>query len=787
MNMANPAIFLSYAREDAPAARRIAEALRAAGLEVWFDENELRGGDAWDAKIRKQIDACALFLPIISHHTQARGKGYFRLEWKLAVEQTHLMAEGMAYLAPVVIDDTLESGALVPPEFLKVQWTRLPGALPTPQFVAQIQRLLESPAAGSTPVSRPSSGAKAVTSVPTAGSQPKSRTPLVVAGGLVIGVAAVAVYFFLKPDASVAKSPATPVEPPTAAKPAASSAAENKSIAVLPFVNMSGDKESEYFSDGLTEEVLNALARNPALRVAARTSSFAFKGKSVPMDEIGRALRAASVIEGSVRKDGSRVRITVQLINAADGYHVWSETFTREMTDIFAVQDEIAAKVAQKLGGVAAATVGVPSTVAPTKNLAAYDLYLRARAAQNNGASEQTLETVRLYEQVLRADPDYAQAWAQLADVCADIFGRGLDSSNEMVVKARSAANAALRLAPNLPETHLALARVAQFIDRDPEAARRELEIVERLRPNEPELPAARVRLAYSTGQWGDSLIALVNKAVEADPQNATMLNAMAGILTSIGRWAEAETLYDRALSAGVGTDVAIRGKVSNLIVWTNDAAAALALVEKTPESARNTSRFYNQRAHIRMQLGDYDAAIADFERYRTVMKENYSTRSGPRSMGVNSILSIAEIETLRGNSARATQALDEALLEAQAYRRDFPELAGRLASTAFILARRGQATEAVAFIDALLRQALDSRDVPEIMSRRRSRAAVLAILGRNDEALAELQIVHASGYAFGYSLRRNDDYRSLSTDPRFQKLMAEAEARAYGQLRPKR
>ena len=109
------AVFLSYARDDAAAARRIAEALRASGLTVWFDENELRGGDTWDAKIRQQIDACALFLPIISAHTQERGNGYFRLEWKLAVEQTHLMADGMAFLAPVVIDDTPESGALVPP------------------------------------------------------------------------------------------------------------------------------------------------------------------------------------------------------------------------------------------------------------------------------------------------------------------------------------------------------------------------------------------------------------------------------------------------------------------------------------------------------------------------------------------------------------------------------------------------------------------------------------------------------------------------------------------------
>ncbi len=148
------AIFLSYARDDAAAARRIAEALRASGVEVWFDENELRGGDSWDAKIRRQIDSCALFMPMVSSHTQERSKGYFRLEWKLAVDQTHLLAAGVPFITPVVIDATTEATAIVPPEFMRVQWTRLADALPTTDFVAQVKRLLDAPVA-------PASGAVA--------------------------------------------------------------------------------------------------------------------------------------------------------------------------------------------------------------------------------------------------------------------------------------------------------------------------------------------------------------------------------------------------------------------------------------------------------------------------------------------------------------------------------------------------------------------------------------------------------------------------------------------------
>jgi hypothetical protein len=153
---ARRAVFLSYAREDTPAAQRIADALVSQGVEVWFDQSELRGGDVWDQKIRRQIKECALFIPIISERTQSRGEGYFRLEWKLAVERTHLMAEGMPFLAPVVVDETPEGAALVPAEFLRVQWIRLPGSLPTPRFVEQVKRMLELPgsAAVSTPFNR---------------------------------------------------------------------------------------------------------------------------------------------------------------------------------------------------------------------------------------------------------------------------------------------------------------------------------------------------------------------------------------------------------------------------------------------------------------------------------------------------------------------------------------------------------------------------------------------------------------------------------------------------------
>src|SRR5262245_17315613 len=257
------AVFLSYASEDAEAAQRICDALRTAGVEVWFDANELRGGDVWDASIRTQIRECALFVPIVSANTDRRGEGYFRLEWKLAVDRSHLMADDHAFLVPVAIDGTVDANRRVPDKFREVQWTRLLGGETPANFVEHVRRILSG------------------------------------------------------------SGPALRAAPSSAAAPAQRAA----SIAVLPFMNMSRDQEDEYFADGLAEELLNVLSKIGGLRVAARTSAFQFKGKHDDIAVIGRKLNVDTVLEGSVRKAGNRLRVSVQLVKVADGLHLWSETY----------------------------------------------------------------------------------------------------------------------------------------------------------------------------------------------------------------------------------------------------------------------------------------------------------------------------------------------------------------------------------------------------------------------------------------------------------------------------
>ena len=321
------AVFLSYASEDAEAASRICEALRAVGVEVWFDRSELRGGDAWDAQIKKQIHDCALFVPLISAHTNARIEGYFRGEWNLATRRLVNRAQNAAFLVPVVIDETREADAIVPEEFLRAQWTWLPGGETPPAFAQRVRQLLGLHRAPPRSAKAAASGAVEPGAVGPGFVRPRA-TPgtrrfglALIALLLVLGAGALW-YYQRADDAPTAKpelaaaAPVLPVGP------------DDKSIAVLPFADMSPEKNQEYMADGIADELLNLLAQAPDLKVIARTSSFAFKGQNIEVSEIAKRLNVANVLEGSVRKSGNKLRITAQLIRTADSTHLWSKAMT---------------------------------------------------------------------------------------------------------------------------------------------------------------------------------------------------------------------------------------------------------------------------------------------------------------------------------------------------------------------------------------------------------------------------------------------------------------------------
>ena len=264
--MAEPskAVFLSYASQDAAAAARIGAALRAAGIEVWFDQTELRGGDAWDQRIRGQLRDCALFIPIISEHTQARAEGYFRLEWDLADQRTHMVSRNKAFIVPVCVDGTSDKEADVPESFFKVQWTRLPaGDVPT-AFSDRIAALLGNTA----PDGRPATPAPIRSTMP-AVAKPRSHRRIAVAVAATVLWGAVGALIVALIGWQAWRGMTS--QRATGTSQAATLAVPEKSIAVLPFVDMSEKHDQEYFSDGLTEELLDMLSQVPDLRVPART------------------------------------------------------------------------------------------------------------------------------------------------------------------------------------------------------------------------------------------------------------------------------------------------------------------------------------------------------------------------------------------------------------------------------------------------------------------------------------------------------------------------------------
>ena len=287
------------------------------------------------------------------------------------------------------------------------------------------------------------------------------------------------------------------------------------SIAVLPFVNMSDDAANEYFSDGISEELLNLLARIPELRVIARTSSFAYKGKDVKIAELAKQLNVAHVLEGPVRKAGNRVRITAQLIEAQSETHLWSETYDRTLDDIFAIQDEIAAKVVARLKITLLGDAPKTEETDPE----AYALYLQARNLGRRGTSGDWEQSDVLYQRALAIDSNYVKAWSGLADNYLNQTGWGLRPLDEGSMLARETANQALALDPVYAPAHASLSQIALVYDRDLEAHVRHLEYALALGPTNPETLSAAARLATILGR-SDEAIAIKEYVVNRDPVN---------------------------------------------------------------------------------------------------------------------------------------------------------------------------------------------------------------------------------------------------------------------------
>ena len=547
MSESTKAIFLSYASQDADAARRIGDALREAHLEVWFDQSELRGGDAWDEMIRRQIAECALFIPVISAATAARLEGYFRLEWTLADQRTQRMARTKTFIVPVCVDATIESGSDVPESFVRVQWSRLPGGATTPAFIERVRSLLSvdrgrAPAAASpmppgSPASpgptpqRPSAAVPAV----------RNNRRLVIGAALAALVAAVFAWVRLGPQSLTSA-------PPPANSAAARVTIPEKSIAVLPFVDMSEKKDQEYFSDGLSEELLDMLAQVPDLRVAARTSSFFFKGKAEDVAAIGQKLRVAHVLEGSVRKAGGTIRVTAQLIRADNGYHIWSKTYDRDVKDIFKVQDEISGAVVEALKVQLLASR--PQTNRhQSDSTEAYSQYLLGNELRLRDLSETNEQARAAYQRAIALDPNYGAAYAGLADAEWRLADMRTNNPADYA-RASAAAEKAIALAPDAPEGYWARGQLRFVSYYDWSGARADFEKALALDPAFGPASIDEAQLLATLGKIPEAIEAL-RRIVARDPLSSTAWQRLSRLLMDSGRLTEVPQTIERIRAIG--------------------------------------------------------------------------------------------------------------------------------------------------------------------------------------------------------------------------------------------
>jgi TolB-like protein/Tfp pilus assembly protein PilF len=617
---------------------------------------------------------------------------------------------------------------------------------------------------------------------------------------LVVGGIGYAIY---RPDAPGAG----------AARPAVS----DKSIAVLPFVNLSGDASNEYFGDGLAEELLNVLAKLPELRVAARTSSFAYKGRNEDVRRIGNELNVATVLEGSVRKSGDKVRVTVQLINVADGYHLWSQNYDRTLSDIFTIQDEIAAAIADALKVTLLGQTASAAT-AGTGDVNAYDLYLLGRHNMQSRTEKGLLDAISFFEKALAVDPRFARAWSGLADANNLLIGYGNLTPGKALPRAEAAAIKALELDPNLAEAHASLGLIRTNQSRLVEAEaefKRALELnpdyapahvwygtllgtlefqadrqgkadeatklragklvhYEKALALDPSLPPAVSNLAGTYDHWGRrrEAIGLAERLIRLQPEDASLWEAKIGVaLLDLGAPVEAIQAFGRALETDPHNVLAV-AMMAQAYLALGDLERAQRWADHAFAMEPGAVDTVNARAIIAVQRRDPAAARAAFApafdgRDLAYLPFNLVAVR----LAVALVLDLPEAKAY---TAEMGKAYGEFLANDQTARfGPWIALAQRRAKQDAAAAKTLAAV--VGFVDARTREGFQRADWHY------AAAQAHALSGRRSEALAELQRALQRGWNNAWLARNDPTLASLRDDAAFVALLSTIDATLAG------
>jgi TolB-like protein len=551
-------VFISYASHDKAVAEAVCRALEDAGLACWIAPRDVVPGESFAAAIVHAIDSTKVIVLVLSEH--AADSQHVLREVERATSKRHAVIAFRLDMKPLPADFEY---FLNTSQWLDASTTGVRRALP---------KLVEAVRGATGPASA-APGAVPEPAVATA-AKVRWRPALIGIVALVLTIGA----YMLRARIHNSKPTTATVATAQTSMPIAS----EKSIAVLPFVDMSEKHDQEYFSDGLTEELINQLAQLPDFKVIARTSSFAFKNRAEDVSTIARRLNVRNVLEGSVRKAGLRLRVTAQLIRADNGTHIWSKTYDRDLRDVFAVQNDLARSVVDALKVSFADRTSLVQT-RPTRNLEAYDNYLLGKKIFEGSTNlENTKKAYAYLEKAIQLDPNFGLAHLELANA-ASIIG---DSELAYRAIAEREAETAIRLSPELPDAYLLRESLRMTYHRDWHGAAADLKKAAELAPGSAAVWKSYSFMALTLGDCELGL-RLARKAAELDPENPGRMT-IAYNLRGLKRYEEARELLQELLLIAPGDDYAslLLGLIE---IQQSHPDRALALIEHRDQWVQST------------------------------------------------------------------------------------------------------------------------------------------------------------------------------------------------------
>jgi TolB-like protein/Flp pilus assembly protein TadD len=587
-------------------------------------------------------------------------------------------------------------------------------------------------------------GIRATPTPVTPGSHRRRNVIMLVAIGVIISAAA---GFFLLPRVSARK-----VE---------------KSIAVMPFQNLSDEKENAYFADGIQDDILTNLSKIGDLKVISRMSVMSYRGDGLRnAREIGKALGVATLLEGSVRRIGNRVRVSVQLINANDDEHIWAEEYDRDLTDVFAIQTDLAQKIASSLQAKLSPNEKERLDRQPTQNPDAYLLFIQAHDLANRPDQfrDELLKAEELFEQAIQLDPKFAAAFAGLSMV-ESLMYHNSDPTPGRREKARRNADEALRLQPDLPEGHLALGFCYYYGDRDYQRALAEFEIAKRDLPNEAQAYLAIGAIQRRQGKWAEST-ATLEKAAALDPKNAMILDQLALNYMAVLNFGAADKTLDRAIAAAPQAFVPV-GFKAYLAISKGDLALAEKQLSSSPINSDPNGFLVWARWWLLKLQRNFPEALAVADKFPGELLIVETTSPVPKALlkGI--------IHSLQGDKPTAQTEFEQARIVSEKLLREAPDDPARHAQHGLILAALDRKKEAIAEgkrAVELLPEFKDAFAGPRITT---SLAQIYAMTGESDEAFRLID--HLLETPIGLTipvLKLDPVWDPLRSDPRFQALI---------------